>query len=305
MDCRSFQDRLDDFLDGRLPDADRRTAKKHVRDCARCREMVEILRSASDTPPVEPPSDLTRAILERTSGSPCESSRALLCDFVDGALTGVDADLVRLHLGDCPECTALGHALTRLADELPELAEIEPDPGFVDAVVARTVPWRRRVARRLPALADLGARLARRPRFALEAAYVGTVILVLAVGPNALARVPDWAIGVVQARPVLASDRTTDVRDRVASGLNGLWNATGGRAAEISREARGDLATRYERTDDVRSDLRRHRGELVKAVHATNPSEAVTALKGIVSDLGTLSRRFASDETDEDENPER
>jgi predicted anti-sigma-YlaC factor YlaD len=304
MDCRSFHDRLEDFVDERLTTSDRRAADEHLQVCSSCREVAEIMLTASGAMPREASPDLTRAILERTSGSACESSRDLLCDFVDQSLASVNAELVRLHLDDCGECSALTGAIARLTEELPELAEIEPDTAFVDDVLGRTLPWQRRLARRFPALADFGKHMVRRPRFALEAAYVCTVVLVLAVGPRTLARVPEW-VGRVKTPSTVELELTAEMRSRVASGLGELWGATGGRAAEVSREVRQGLSDRYERTGDARDELRRHRDELVEAAREIDPGTAVTAFKGIGSGLGTISRDFASDEIDEDENSER
>ena len=303
MDCRSFHDRLEDFIDGRLTTSDRRTADEHQLGCPSCREVVEILMAASAAIPREAPPDLTRAILERTSGSACESSRDLLCDFADQSLAPVDAELVRLHLDDCGECSALTGAIARLTEELPELAELAPDAAFVDDVLARTLPWRHRLRRRFPVLADLGGRMVRRPRFALEAAYVCTVVLMLAVGPRTLARVPEW-VGRVKTPSTVELEITAEMRNRVASGLGELWNVTAGRAAEVSREVRDGLSERYERTEEARDELRRHRDELVEAAREIDPGTAVTALKGIGSGLGTISRDFASDEIDEHEEDE-
>ena len=304
MDCRSFHDRLEEFVDGRLTTSKRRTADEHLLGCPSCAELVEILRTASGAVPLETSPDLTRMILERTSGAACESSRDLLCDFADQSLASDDAELVRLHLDDCAACSALTGAITRLTEELPELAELEPDAAFVDDVLARTLPWWPRVKRRFPVLADLGGRMVRRPRFALEAAYVCTVVLVLAVGPRTLARVPEW-VGRVKPPSTVELGVAAEMRSRVASGLGELWDVTGGRAADVSRELRIGISERYERTGDARGELRGHRDDLVEATMDIDPGTAVTALRGIGSGLGTISRDFASNEIDEDENLER
>jgi predicted anti-sigma-YlaC factor YlaD len=304
MDCRSFHDRLEEFVDERLTTSDRSTADEHLLGCPSCRELVEILLIASGAVALETSPDLTRMILERTSGTACESSRDLLCDFADQSLASDDAELVRLHLDDCAECSALTGAITRLAEQLPELAELAPDAAFVDDVLARTLPWWPRMKRRFPTLADFGGRMVRRPRFALEAAYVCTVMLVLAVGPGTLARVPEW-VGRVKPPSTVELALATEMRSRVVSGLGELWNVTGGRAAEISRELRIGISERYERTGNARGELRRHRDDLVGATMDIDPGMAVTALKGIGSGLGTISSEFASNEIDEDQNLER
>jgi len=307
MDCRSFLDRLEALLDETLGGDARRAAEEHLRECADCRQIVELARSEPGGMAVEPPADLAGSILERTSGPACDGARDRLCDYVDGSLPEIDVELVRLHLGGCEACEGLARALTSLAGELPAMAEIEPDSAFVGDVLARTVPWRRRLARRLEkltAIRDLWPRVVRRPRFALEAAYVGTLILVLIFGPNLpLAGVPRKAIDMIRARPLVESgearDRIAELESRAVSGVRNLWEATGGEVATRSRTIAADLAQRYERTGEARSDLRRRGNELVGAARDADPGAAATAFRGIGSDLGTLWEHLASNESEE------
>ena len=311
MDCRSLLDRLEALLDETLGGDARRAAEEHLGECADCRQLVELARTEPDGSAVEPPGNLAGSILERTSGSACETARDRLCDFVDGSLSGIDVELVRLHLEGCEPCEGLAQALLGLAGELPTMAEIEPDSAFANDVLARTVPLRRRFARRLEKLTsirELWPRIVRRPRFALEGAYVGTLVVVLIFGPNLpLAGVPQKAIDMIRARPLVepneARDRIARIENRVASGVRDIWDATGGEVAAGSRRVATDLAQRYERTDETRSDLGRRAGELVDAARDADPGAAATALRGIGSDLGTLWERLASNESEERDNP--
>jgi anti-sigma factor RsiW len=306
MDCRSLLDRLEALLDGTLSDDDLRAAEEHLRACADCRSFVELARTEPDGSALEPPADLAGSILERTSGPACDGARNRLCDYVDGSLAELDAELVRLHLDGCRECEGLARALVSLAAELPAMAEIEPDPAFVGDVLARTVPLRKRFARRLEKLAsirELWPRVVNRPRFALEAAYVGTLVLVLIFGPNLpLAGMHRKAIDLVRVAPRVESGearmRIAEIEDRIVSGTLSLWAATGGEVAT-------DLAARYEKTGGTRHDLRLRADDFVEAARSTDPAAAATALRGIRSDLGTLWERLASNESEEGDNPDR
>jgi anti-sigma factor RsiW len=111
--------------------------------------------------------DLTRAILARTSGSPCERLRAQACAFVDGELEPGRAALVGAHLEHCPACAALVETLAELQRVLPALAAPDPGPWFTQRVLRATVRAPRGEAR------TLWATLIRRPRICLEAAYLG------------------------------------------------------------------------------------------------------------------------------------
>src|SRR5438093_1156288 len=117
MACRTFGERLDDLLEGRLSPADRRAADEHLRSCAGCRELKSLVAEASV--PVTPPADLLGAVLARTSGSACGSARVRLCDHIDRLLAPADDDLVRMHLDACGECAGLAARLARLAADLP------------------------------------------------------------------------------------------------------------------------------------------------------------------------------------------
>jgi predicted anti-sigma-YlaC factor YlaD len=299
MDCRSLLDRLEALLDGTLGGEDLRAAEEHLRGCAECRGFVELARTEPQAPVLEPPADLAGSILEKTSGSACDGARDRLGDHVDGTLEGLDSELVRLHLDGCRECEGLARALASLAAELPAMAEIEPDAAFVDDVLAKTTSRRRRFPRQLEKLAsirDLWPRVVNRPRFALEAAYVATLVVVLVFGPNLpLAGMSQRAIDLVRAGSRV---ETGDVRTRVVSGTRDLWSATGGGLA-------ADLAERYERTGGTRFELRLRADELVEAARDTDPAAAADALRGIRSDLGTLWEHLASNESEEGVNPDR
>lgn len=136
--------------------------------------------------------DLLAGVLARTTGPVCGRAHELLP--AEG-LPETDRRLLALHLEGCAECRALAAALAALAEDLPALAEMAPEPGFAEDVLARTsraapaVPALERWARRLAGgLSGNWAALAggwrrtsavwvRRPRFAWEAAFLLTLVL--------------------------------------------------------------------------------------------------------------------------------
>lgn len=138
--------------------------------------------------------DLTRRILERTSGAACARAETLLAERWDAAPAAVDAGLLDAHLARCPACRELAAVLARLQATLPRLAEREPGPAFTAAVLAATSarrPTGAAVSRARGPLAVLeewsrrlqaGARRAwERPRFALEAAWTTAALLSLMI----------------------------------------------------------------------------------------------------------------------------
>ena len=119
MHCKTIQDRLTDFLEGKLAGSERRAVETHLALCAGCAEMLELMRlePVGKTPP-----DLAVTILERTSGSPCERAWEILGDHVDGTLGELDTHLLVRHMNGCGECALLATTLTRLSEDLSVMA---------------------------------------------------------------------------------------------------------------------------------------------------------------------------------------
>jgi anti-sigma factor RsiW len=201
MTCERVFDLATRFLDGTSGDDERAAIMSHVATCADCRDLIAALRHA---PPEDP--ELTTAILRCTTGAVCDSVRDRLCDRVDGTLDPIEAGRVSGHLAGCPECAALDRVLTWMRVELPRLADIEPDPEFVAAVLARTSLRPRRSPLAEKWLAAVRG-LLERPRIALEGAFVAAALLVLPLGPGYTAVAIRHASGATSASlNVLAHD---------------------------------------------------------------------------------------------------
>lgn len=261
MDCRELEDRLEALVDGVLDDSERQRCARHLESCPRCRELTEPLAAAAP-----PPEDLLGAVLARTCGSPCGRAESLLGDWLDGGLTGADRELLAAHLGSCGGCRALAAAMTRLAAELPALAELRPGAGFVDAVLAATLPVRARLRRWWSAI---WPRWVRRPRFASEAAFIATLVLVLVVAMpgSPLEAVPSRALDLAQTDPAAKLEAPVAaleerVADRVIAPLAAFYargesaaRAWAGVAAERGKALTGELAMRWRTSRELLASL--------------------------------------------------
>jgi predicted anti-sigma-YlaC factor YlaD len=232
VDCRGFHDRLADWLEGRLEATERDALERHVEGCAPCRDIAERFGEPPadlDTATPGRPDDLTHAILEQTSGRPCSHAEEGLGDWVDGSLAGTDAELMRMHLDGCVECSALASSMARLSRELPALAELEPDARFVPDVMASTMRRPRRVARALEAMRESWTRMLQRPRFALEGAYVASIVIVLMFGlpGSPLSGLPQKALDMVSRNPVTPlKEPVAELEARVSLGVATAWEVT-------------------------------------------------------------------------------
>ncbi len=183
MDCHTFENLLADYVSGKLAPAEYARAESHATECISCRCLVEIAQGNLDLMPEDGKKDLTRLILARTSGGACARAQDLLCDFVDDLLPREDADLVSQHVDNCPACRHLAGVLSELKEILPRMAEVQPDEKFTEEVMRSTLGLRPAPRPGLRArLREWWLRAAQRPRFSLEAAYAGTLLMVLFLG---------------------------------------------------------------------------------------------------------------------------
>ena len=235
MNCARFEELLFDWLDGELGATQVEAMTVHMDTCASCRELHTL--AAADTGELlMAPDDLLMEIMSASGVDTCDCARGRLVEHEQTDLGALDPVLA-MHVESCAECGSLHRALSLLQEDLPRLAELEPDPGFIDSVMRATVA--------APRMADWWQRLLARPRLALEGAYVGTLIVALTLVT------PAAAFTQVPARVIkeLREDRI-DVRATVAQswgslaqvGLDG-WDKVSG---EVSAYVAETLPERLE-----------------------------------------------------------
>jgi predicted anti-sigma-YlaC factor YlaD len=113
-------------------------------------------------------------VLAKTSGPVCAAAEERFVSFVVGELDAVDRELVAAHAAGCPACRRELSRVGVLITDLPRVAEIAPDAAFVGDVLRQTSGVSVPAASRWT---EAWRRFALRPRFAMEVAYVGAVVL--------------------------------------------------------------------------------------------------------------------------------
>lgn len=241
MDCSRFEHLLDSLLGGGLTKQEESDAREHTMQCARCRELLEIARGDLDILPGDVQEGLTASILESTSGSTCNRVESVLCDYVDSNLGEEQSELVSLHIDHCDRCSALAAVLSAISVDLSAMAEIEPDENFVQDVMTATV-YRPTLWMKLNDRFSLWwSKQIRRPRFAIELAYTGAVILFLVFGaPNAPLRgVSPKVVDIAQSNPAEAVvelwENNRDAPGAVAEFGRTAWGNTGTPLANKSK----------------------------------------------------------------------
>jgi anti-sigma factor RsiW len=179
MDCSGFENILADFQEGKLSPHEQSASERHLEECARCRRLLDIVCGNLDILPAGARDEFARSILEYTSGPVCGGIESRLCSFVEGGLSKEQSQLVALHLEHCNDCKSIAAVLRELQDVLPTMAEIQPDESFTREVVRLTGGRRYHRGSLANRLLTWWNGMVQRPRFSLEAAYVGTLILVL------------------------------------------------------------------------------------------------------------------------------
>jgi hypothetical protein len=183
MNCSRFSEILADFQEGKLLPGEQSAAEAHVGTCSACRRLLDIIRGGIAVLPEDREDELARSILDRTCGPVCSHVESQLWDFAGGELGEEDSQLLILHLEHCAGCRSVAGDLAILQEELPAMSEIEPGASFTSDVVRITsggIPDQSGFAKRLQACWNL---LVQRPLFSYEAAYVGTLVVILAFSP--------------------------------------------------------------------------------------------------------------------------
>jgi predicted anti-sigma-YlaC factor YlaD len=182
MICSRFTRILADFLEGKLSRDDESAAEAHLGSCSDCRGFLEMARGSVDILPGNRREELTRSILECTSGPVCRRVESCLWDFVAGGAGAEDSQLIALHLDHCAGCKSLAEEFAEMQGMLPAMAQVEPGGAFtreVVSLISGVRPYRSRLRIRFLTWWN---RIVYRPRFSLEAAYIGTLVIVFLFG---------------------------------------------------------------------------------------------------------------------------
>jgi len=300
MNCREWESQLDDFLSGRLSAERRQQAEEHLASCPACSELYATAQSVRETLVGPEQTDLTEAILARTSGPACGRAEEQLCALIHEQLDHTDTQLVRAHLEHCEKCAALAGTLTWLLPLLPRMAEVDPGPAFTSGVLAATRRLGTRAGERRPTWRDrLHAwwqDVRTRPQFALEAAYAGTLLLILLFGTpvSPFKDTPPRALEVVQAGPSSVASvfvtESSSVSQAVKVGGERAWKVTGGQVEKATRDLTSSLGARWEWSTSARANLGRHSKELSDALLHIDLARSALHLKELGKDIQQLWR---------------
>ncbi|MEO8197474.1 MAG: zf-HC2 domain-containing protein [Thermoanaerobaculia bacterium] len=267
MSCRYLEDRLEALLAETLPPVEATLCAQHLETCGACRDLVELARLTGAAAGGEAESeaaarlvpDLVPAVLARTGSGTgaCGRARELLAAAVDEPLENTDRRLLQGHLAACGDCRVLSGVLLALARDLPRLAEVHPDAGFVDDVLRRTLPFETQIRRWWDAL---WPQLWHRPQFASEAAYLGLVVLVLVfVTPGSpLGAVPYEALAIAQDAPLRRIDLpAVDLEPRIAATARALRDS---KSARVAADWSAGVRETADETVQVLIEIRTHLG---------------------------------------------
>ncbi len=281
MDCSGFENRLEKFQKGLLTPVERRDAEKHLQTCPSCRVLASVACGDFPIPPLPLPHDLTRSILERTSGPACGRAREHLCDFVDGILESSYAEILSQHLAGCAACSELAETLVELKATLPQLSELDPGVGFTFRVLGATSrrPVESRESRWLH-IQQWWFRLIQRPRFSWEAAYLGTILLVCVLG-NPLASFQELS---VRAAAAFKSSAPLSLPSIALPGS--LVHSESG-ILKRAKEFAGALA---DRQDAVARSAESALGQVVQSLQATFEAD-FKSLRSLPSRTGSAFKR--------------
>lgn len=297
MDCREFERLIEDLVEGELRPPLAAQARAHAAACDSCRDLEELVRASVTAAPPPPDADLAAKVMATTSGSPCEGALERLSDLTDHT-DGIESSLVQMHLDHCVSCSRVAETLVWLHQALPTMAEIEPDSKFTRDVIRATSGQRRPAWRDM--LAHAIEMVSSRPRFPLEAAYAGAMILWLlfSIPSSPLGALAPRALELARANPVATLNESV----RHASFGREVWDATGGRLAETTQTNKEAAAGRLRRVGQSAGALATHGTEAAGAALSGDFTDSMTRLKMMACDLESIWREMTTSETEKNAN---
>lgn len=294
--CQQLEKHLDAFVGGSLDAGQHQVLQTHAGECERCAALLQVVRGPSSELDVS--DDVLDQVLASTSGRACQQSQSLLCDLVDGALPGEDDHLVRAHMQHCRSCSSIAQSLALLRVDLASLSELMPDAHFLDDVLAATSASAPAVPGFLDRLTATWNGLLQRPRFAWEAAWVGTAILLLLVGmpQSPLRGVPQNALAIAQTNPLSVwyaaqpqMERTWGwLRDDIEAG----WNASGGKAINAVEARQTQWTQEHPQAAESWLSMQSRLPTLRQAVADGNLAQASYVLTELSDDMQNLWHGF-------------
>ncbi len=215
--------------------------------------------------------DFVRRVMDQTAGSACEKACSHLPDLADRKLERLDRQLVQAHLEHCSDCRQVAVVLGWVQPLLPQMAVVDPGPSFTQSVLVRTtlaVHPLAHAARRGETVGPLGLieRMGQwwqkqlfRPRFALEVAYVATVILVLLTTvPGAPFRQEARQVqGIVEAGP-MALPGVESVLDKVDAKVGAFFEIKSSDAGDFFQREKHQWQKRHKSSEPHFGEAKNH-----------------------------------------------
>lgn len=254
FDCRSIRLSIRRYRAGQLSRDDTFAMMDHLDVCPHCAAMFatqlfsgESGSNGQSTEPglsmPQPFDDFTSEVLAKTSGSACPDVQWHMACGYDQPVENIDPapcdPVLNQHMEHCSACREFQQTLPRVMDVMHRPELWEPDPFFVNDVLDETSRcWVSRIRKRLQQwAAHINSAIIERPRFALETAYVATLILILLVqwtgipishASESSVSPPSVIERLSRHRDTIhtqAVDLADDTRDAVRDSAEKTWNA--------------------------------------------------------------------------------
>ena len=185
MNCTQFNQLLQNTNSGNETAPLSPEAEQHLQRCERClSHWVEHLTSTAEYQP-----DDKRIVdtLLAMGLNPCGKAQLQLEDYLNHNLSRSSAELVDQHLQHCQHCAGLLLILANMETQLPSMAALEAPINFSENVIALTTGpnTEQRTQEK-----TMVVKLLKRPRFAMEGAYLATLLWVFLLGVPAVDGMP-------------------------------------------------------------------------------------------------------------------
>ena len=129
---------IQSYVDGELSRADAESVRRHLHDCADCREIADRLRRTSallaSALPATPPANLLQrieaAVAERSRGIGCEEAHEYIHAALDTELEPDRAELLEAHICGCADCRHYQQRTRLTVNALRSVDHVAPPAGL-------------------------------------------------------------------------------------------------------------------------------------------------------------------------------
>jgi len=181
MNCSEFRQRSAELLTPSSSLSKREECEAHLSECLDCLDFY-LNADTAQASEITEENALNTQIIQALGINSCTEAEALMADYCGAQQEGFQESLVRVHLENCSDCSAMYASYMSLSSELAALRELAPSENLTETILKKTLSRAQRIQRLFRRWQGRFSILLQRPRFTMEASMFGTLVWMVTFG---------------------------------------------------------------------------------------------------------------------------